>query len=250
MKLAENMEWYMKDDATKPNSRKANNAWLGTRKKLFPDGFSAITASEGGASKAKVPATPRKKQDQEAPKTPRTKKTPASQGKAKAEDNAEGADEAATDPNAVTEETAGSGSVKNMDVETEEMGEDDTKEPDLNAATGEKVADADGDAPVGSLTAGKPVKDDPTTPDTGASIADDMSAGSMSPTPASIKTKAGPVTPKPKTPAKNVKMSGSSSTAKAANVPVPVTPTTPTAKVTPKKRKTKASKILLCCLSR
>jgi hypothetical protein len=232
------MAWFVKDDATKPNVKKANNAWLSTRKKLFPDGLPAPPAPSGGAAKGKAPATPRKKQDQETSKTPHTKKTPAKQGKGKAEDDQEGANEAATGPNSVTEAAAANGGARNTDIETEETGEADVKEADQLAAN-QKVADVDGDTPVKDSTAEKPGKDNPTTPATGTSIADDMSAGSMSPTPASTTTKAGPITPKPKAASKNNKTTVNGS---AASVPLPSTPATPTPKATPKKRKTKAEK--------
>jgi hypothetical protein len=141
-KLAENMEWFMKDDATKPNVKKANNAWLVTRKKLFPDGFPASAALQGGAAKAKTPATPRKKKDADTPKTPRAKKTPAKKAAEKAptdeekdedgEEEAEGGEEAepapATKTNGAPNGSAATAPTRNADSGSEEASEANVKD--------------------------------------------------------------------------------------------------------------------------
>jgi hypothetical protein len=264
-KLAENMEWYLKDDETKPNTKKANNAWLNTRKKLFPDGLPAGSSTDAGTpAKAKVPATPRKKKDADLPNTPAPKipapktpapktpvtKTLASKRTKKSEVKAESdAEEASAEPatNLVPNDTTATGPSKRAASVNEGTGEVDVKETEGNAATEEAQADADGDSPMNDSPADATVTiagEAPTTPVASKSVADDMSAGSMSPTSVLAKAKPVPTTPKPK----DTKTPTIGSKAKAANSSVPatpvtpVTPVTPTAKATPRKRKTKAEK--------
>ena len=240
-KLAQNMDWFTKDDATKPNVRKANNAWLVTRKKLFPDGIPAGAAPEGGAAKTKTPATPRKKRDTDAPKVSNIKKSPAKKSGDETNED-EAATGHVTSTNGVPEETAATGPAKETDSGVEETGEADVKGADKLAADQQKVSDADADTPMKDSSVRKPTEIAPITPTTVDSVANDMSAGSMSPTPASAKAKTAPTTPKSKDAPKAQKTTTSGVAAKVAEVPLPATPVTPASKATPKKRKTKAEK--------
>ncbi len=238
------MEWFAKDDTDKPNVKKANNAWLVTRKRLFPDGFPASAAPEGGAAKVKAPATPRKKKDADAPKTPRAKKSLAKKSEEK---GGSGGEESAAEPSTtisgVPDENATAAPVKKPDAETDDIDEARVKEADETATTKKEDADADGDTPMTNSTTEKPIENAPITPVTGGSVADDMSAGSMSPTPATkTKSKPAPTTPKPKAAPKVQKTPDTGNAANAPDAPLPETPITPASKASPKKRKTKAEK--------
>jgi hypothetical protein len=235
------MEWFTKDDATKPNVKKANNAWLVTRKKLFTDGVPAAAPADGGAAKVKAPATPRKKKDLDAPKNPQAKKTPAKKGEGKGEEDEEAASAPSPSTNGVVDKTAATAAAQTPDVETKETGEADVNESDEVVAAQRDVADADGDTTMVDPGSGKTTENVPTTPVNGASIADDMSAGSMSPSPASAKSKQA-ATPKLKATPKAHKTPNAETPASAAKVLLPDTPATPAPKTTPRKRKTKAEK--------
>lgn len=242
-KLAENMEWFTKDDASKPNVKKANNAWLVTRKKLFPDGMPAGAAPEGGAAKAKAPATPRTKKEPNAPTTPRGKKAAAKKGEEEVEDDEEEAGtERAPSTNGVHGNTCAIGSAKATDSETDETSEANLKKGDNVAASEKEPSVADGNIPTRDSNAGKPTEHNPSTPITKTSVAGEMSSGSMSPTAASAKTNAAPATPKAKATPKTQKTPNTGSTVSAAKIPLPDTPATAMPKTIPKKRKTKAEK--------
>jgi hypothetical protein len=243
-KLAENMEWFTKDDATKPNVKKANNAWLVTRKKLFPDGMPAAAAPEGGAAaKAKAPATPRTVKEPNAPKTPRGKKAAAKKGEEEVEDDEEEAGtERAPSINGVHRNTGAIGSAKATDSETDETSDANLKKGDNFAVSEKNSSVADGNIPTRDSNAGKPTEHNPSTPIAKTSVAGEMSSGSMSPTAPSAKTNAAPATPKAKDTPKTQKNPNTGSTVSAAKAPLPDTPATTVPKATPKKRKTKAEK--------
>lgn len=227
------MEWFLNGDETKPNTKKANNAWCATRKKLFPGGIPTGAASEGGAAKIKTPATPRKKKDTDAPQTPSAKKTPAKKNLTKAEEEDKVEDVADGD-----DETPASGPAKTAKKDTKETVDVAVKKSDKAAASNKQGSDVDGETPMKESNGAELAVTTPTT----TSVADDMSTGSMSPTPSSPKTKASANTPKAKVAAKGPKASTTEAATTAAKVPLPTTPSTPLPKAAPQKRKSEVVK--------
>lgn len=261
-KLAEIMGFYTKNDPSKPDTKKTRSYWWNLKKKLSLDNLSASAAApEKDEAKARSPATPRGKKGTDDPKTPQAKKTPA-----KKEDKSNGSmegdatidskmkrptkrnEDASTDAEEgkvtshETIENEKSGSINSADAEVK-------GEPELGDKAAQAVATAAvalADIPDGAdddlkndADAKDPPANIPVTPGTATSVADDMSAGSMSPTPPTKRIPTANTRKSSSTPMAQ-KSTGMRADATAATIHAPETPKASAPKATPAKRKNKS----------